>query len=831
MSQNKQLSPHLRGLIFLFGSFNFERKIMEVVQNSENITHVILGQELDKKSMETANDATFFYIMSTSLYKEPLYAMVRETICNAWDAHIDAETDRMVEITIDSNYLTIRDFGKGIPNDIFHSIYGIVGGSTKRHISKATGGFGLGCKTPFAHTDTFTVTSMNEGKKAIYILSKSTGAADGLPSISTIMKDVPTSESGLEVKIPVHDKLAELTDAIKSVIYIGQDAVLNGKTLNSFLVPNSNGFLYYDHDTLYDNKSFLNKGKSGIYVKYGNVAYEVDVSRTSTYFRTKVTKLKFIRGVGQFIFFAKPDSLAITPNREELSYLSKTQETLDSMMKEFVIKLSSFKGTRQDAVNEQFSHLTVSDVISGFKPRIDSADFYKNVDNFEKLSLIRKVQLNRYATTLELYRVMLHKKLLEGYKHDKRFFINTDLDRLSKIISDNYRKLLVKLPEGIQKSNFMVATSDNFFVALKKRIPTRNSYGGHNKVYYKNYFVSTEQSIREFGFKYVVISTSKTYKDKLKEYDSIFKDVSFSHFFCKVPLNNPQLVKQAVDFFTGRGYNVINLTEVSLVKPDKPSEPKKKRTTPLSKTSPYKLSNFYTKGKDSVTNNLKSLFKLPAEGDTLPLATDYDWVVNLDKEASGNYYSNDCNFENYDLIRTNDILFLWGSSGAITNRKIHYAALKKAGKKTLEQFLKEKMLYELDNNQDLIKAMYFNHSALQGNIRLIRLIKSSDVLTEYVFGKDFINYSPEYSTKILLSLILSVQARDKDVQEKYNQVVISTENKYLKALAYDSDIQSFMEVFSLSQLIIDIRDQTVVGRKIESLLLTQFKEVISNASN
>ena len=440
---------------------------MEVVQNSENITHVILGQELDKKSMETANDATFFYIMSTSLYKEPLYAMIRETICNAWDAHIDAETDRMVEVTINEDYLVIRDFGKGIPDDIFHSIYGIVGGSTKRHVSKATGGFGLGCKTPFAHTDAFTVTSMNEGKKAIYILSRSTGATDGLPSISTIMKDIPTNESGLEIKIPVHGKLDELSSAIKSVINIGQDTIFNEKVVKSILVPNSDGFLYYDTNALGVRDSlFLNRGTSGIYVKYGNVAYKVDVSRTSDYFRMRLNKLKFTQLRSQFVFFAKPDSLAITPNREELSYLSKTQESLDLLMKEFVTKLSSVKGTRQDVVNTLLSNLSLDDVFTRYKPKIDSLDLYENVNSFKKISLVSKVQSNRYTTALELYKAILHKKLLDGHQHDKRFFVKTSSVSLSKIILNSYRKLLVNLPEGIAKSNFMIATLENSFIDL-----------------------------------------------------------------------------------------------------------------------------------------------------------------------------------------------------------------------------------------------------------------------------------------------------------------------------------------------------------------------------
>ena len=62
------------------------------------------------------------------------------------------------------------------------------------------GGFGLGCKAPFAYVNTFEVISCYKGTKTIYSLSKTSIDTDGKPAISTLIQ-VPTDETGLTVTI------------------------------------------------------------------------------------------------------------------------------------------------------------------------------------------------------------------------------------------------------------------------------------------------------------------------------------------------------------------------------------------------------------------------------------------------------------------------------------------------------------------------------------------------------------------------------------------------------------------------------------------------------
>lgn len=122
---------------------------MQVTHTSDRITHAVIGGE-EKIQMKVNADAAFFHMLSDTLYSDKPMAVVREVLCNAWDAHIEAEnTHTPIKVYFsEDNEFVVEDFGKGIPKDKMGDIYGTLGGSTKQKNSEVTGGFGLGCKSP-----------------------------------------------------------------------------------------------------------------------------------------------------------------------------------------------------------------------------------------------------------------------------------------------------------------------------------------------------------------------------------------------------------------------------------------------------------------------------------------------------------------------------------------------------------------------------------------------------------------------------------------------------------------------------------------------------------
>ena len=140
---------------------------MQVSNVQDHVTHAVIG---GKATIEfgISSSAEFFHILSSTLYSDQLLAVVREVMCNAWDAHIHAErTSTPIKVTVSDTEFKVEDSGFGIPHGDIGLIYGTYGNSTKKNDGQQTGGFGLGCKAPFAYTDHFEVQSSNDGVRTI----------------------------------------------------------------------------------------------------------------------------------------------------------------------------------------------------------------------------------------------------------------------------------------------------------------------------------------------------------------------------------------------------------------------------------------------------------------------------------------------------------------------------------------------------------------------------------------------------------------------------------------------------------------------------------------
>lgn len=343
---------------------------MLVTSVEDKITHAIIGgsQTID---FGISNNAEFFQILSSSLYTNQILAVVREVLCNAWDAHIEAGvTDKPIQITISDSELIIRDFGKGIPHDDIAPIYGVYGQSTKKSNGQVTGGFGLGCKAPFAYQDHFEVTSWNQGNKAIYAMCRSSADTEGKPGITHIVS-LPTTESGIQVKIQL-----KLNDRRKFMDYITQ-VVLDGDILavvNNDVKPlpmngycnNTLGFAITPQQTLYTT--------TAITIRYGNVVYPLN--KQKEYEVEYVEALKEIKRINSYyrlVLLAEPHSICVSPSREALSMQTKTVDTVKKLLLNFVSTVTAPTLTKSidnclvEAVKKAISvkNTTYADFING----------------------------------------------------------------------------------------------------------------------------------------------------------------------------------------------------------------------------------------------------------------------------------------------------------------------------------------------------------------------------------------------------------------------------------------------------------------------------------
>lgn len=176
-----------------------------------------------------------FKVLIDGLYSDKIRAVVRELWTNAHDSHIAAGcTERPFDCqlpTIWDPVFRVRDYGVSLSHDDVMHLYTTVFESTKDGTNTQVGKLGLGSKSPFAYSDTFTVTAWLAGEKRTY--SAYIGS-DGVPMIALMGTEETSEENGLEVSFPVKsDDVSAFLTAAQRIAYgfDTQPNITSGQTL------------------------------------------------------------------------------------------------------------------------------------------------------------------------------------------------------------------------------------------------------------------------------------------------------------------------------------------------------------------------------------------------------------------------------------------------------------------------------------------------------------------------------------------------------------------------------------------------------------------------
>lgn len=290
--------------------------------------NVLIGGTGKTESFGVTNDPVLMGMLSTGLYQKPMRTMIQETMFNAWDAHRMGNCqDKPIDIYInDTSGLIIRDYGPGIHKKEIHPIYCIYGNSTKRDNDELTGGFGLGSKSPYAYADSFTVTSHHEGFKGMYVMNRVSEENQGGPGRSTIFEDIPTSESGLIVTIPLKND----NDMTRAYLYVKDILYLSGIKARIHFKDETPEEIFAETIPAGEWIVDENSHKNQLFAVYGGVRYEIindDAYKAEFSFVQKMANL-----LGNMYIGFKPSTLTPLPSREGLNLNERTVTTIKNQL-------------------------------------------------------------------------------------------------------------------------------------------------------------------------------------------------------------------------------------------------------------------------------------------------------------------------------------------------------------------------------------------------------------------------------------------------------------------------------------------------------------------
>jgi len=406
------------------------------VKLSEATVEIEKSANLESGNFGIIFDAKMADMLSNKIYSDPIYAVVREYVCNAVDAHKMNRTTKAIDIALPtyiSPVFVVRDYGPGLSQkDVMgdetngnQGLFNTYGLSNKSHSNKAIGGFGLGSKAGFAYVKkdgAFTVTSYHGGEKKTYTCHRN---ENGIPCV-TLMSTVKSSEhTGVSIAVPVNsnDSRTFADRLAKFACYLDTPLNITGATIKSAKpVYKFSGKTWGYEDGGYTRRS----GK----LIMGGIPYDLNQSidpSFSMFYDIDV--------------YAPIGSVEISVSREDLSYEDKTisflRKEADRISKEIAVTLKDSIENAPTLVDASIAYSTIIGTRLGLKVAKDLPRKWKGQDLLWKeannvTNLFKVYKNSRYNSSTGTY---LYDLTIVGYGRYKDHKQYNDIQFVDRMFS------------------------------------------------------------------------------------------------------------------------------------------------------------------------------------------------------------------------------------------------------------------------------------------------------------------------------------------------------------------------------------------------------------
>ena len=469
------------------------------INSNRDVLDISLGSTENTQQFSIANTPEFYQLLSDNLYASPKLAVIRETLTNAHDANIENNLeDEPIVVEYKDNILSIKDNGKGINPNKIQEIYCTYGLSTKTD-TELTGGFGLGCKTPFALVDSFIVENNFENKCYIYLMKKT----NDVPSV-TLLGVKNTDTSGVKVVIDLKKRrindsfdVLNLKDIYTSMgVACNIPIIFNNEILSKKYHYDSDNILFLNID-IYVSNIVSNFNRDDIFLRYGNNILPCSrtklLTEASNFNLNRNEFRKFasffdsvsniITGIFRnYLICMPPNSIDLIPSREGIRY---TEHSVSSILKQFkfvnqYIEKSKieFKHKASYLLN-QYDKNDISSALNKFNNWAYS--YGKSLDLLKKpVSTLQDLKLflcfNDTDFIKEFYDIAKNNAICYDKEFNDKFYSNVpfSMENTDNVIFDdvinNY--ILKFIPEKI---TYKLLFMDNYCINNKIRNVLKNN--------------------------------------------------------------------------------------------------------------------------------------------------------------------------------------------------------------------------------------------------------------------------------------------------------------------------------------------------------------------
>lgn len=299
-------------------------------------------------------------ILRNKLYRHKIRTLVQEYISNARDATREINGQQRIEVTVPTMYtptFKVRDFGPGISPDRMYNVFIKYASSTKRKDNVQTGGFGIGAKSAWSYTESFSIVTFIDGVQRTYVAhigANNNGRLDYLGEVAT------DAANGTEIQIPVSPKdTTEFKRAAYRAVHFWSEAErptfvnVNAQDIEPYVQGERVGNVEIAKEL---PDYIVNKYDNGIVIAIDGIPYVAGSDLIE-----KVTSLNKVSKAitGRLVLHLKNGDLEVSASREEIS---DSKATLDALETFGATTLKTIKGELTKAfakATTPFEHLSI----------------------------------------------------------------------------------------------------------------------------------------------------------------------------------------------------------------------------------------------------------------------------------------------------------------------------------------------------------------------------------------------------------------------------------------------------------------------------------------
>lgn len=284
-----------------------------------------------KKTMEfgIGDVAVVIDILRNRLYSKPVQTLVQEYISNARDAHREIGSNESLVITaptILEPVFKVRDFGPGINPERYADVFVKYAASTKRTDDLQTGGFGIGAKSAWSYTDSFTVSTFIDGVRRDYVNHVGEVSQGKANLVNESATDEP---NGTEIKVAVEPSdIDRFRQAIFRATYFWQSSC-QFQGIEQEELPNRVGIEIEEGVEIVKTSDInplagVSYGNRAMIVSLDGIPYPVDDYNDNNL----QSVMKMLNDEWTVVVHLDTGDIGVAANREQINYSDETQDTL-----------------------------------------------------------------------------------------------------------------------------------------------------------------------------------------------------------------------------------------------------------------------------------------------------------------------------------------------------------------------------------------------------------------------------------------------------------------------------------------------------------------------